>query len=572
MVISVKAQINFNNNTINSQNYSSAIGEQNTSTGLSSFASGKLNASEGSYSISLGYGISATGNSSFGAGLYNSLSGGYSIGIGNYLSATQTKSFIIGSGYNYTNPMVNNIANSLMVGFGSTKPTFFVSTATASDKTGKIGIGDITSPGAKLHIKSDYGEEAVILVEPDLWNADGWAEIRVGNGSNAVKGSYTYGLQLKTDKNYLFDSPNAKVGIGTSTPSEKLEVSGNIKTSGTGYMMTSKVQAIDNKGLSLYGTAGTGIIVMNDGKVGIGTNLPGEKLEVNGKVKSASLQVTTGYAAGKLLQSDASGNAVWTDPAWMISGSNVYKTTGNVGIGTNPTTNRLEVAGTVNATNFTGNGAGLYNVPDIAEQNIILNGHWLSGDGGDEGVFVKNDGTVGIMNNNPIAQLDLADIFEAGGMNLKIGNDCYFTDIDISNSLGLYGCNQSNSSASLKLGSNGVTLTGKEGKLGIGTTTPDALLTVAGKVLAQEIEVSVTAGQGADFVFENDHELQDMVSLEEYIKINKHLPGIPSADEMRQNNINVGDFQIKLLEKIEELTLYVIQLKKEISALNENSL
>jgi len=95
MVISVKAQINFNNNTINSQNYSSAIGEQNTSTGLSSFASGKLNASEGSYSISLGYGISATGNSSFGAGLYNSLSGGYSICIGNYLSATQTKSFII---------------------------------------------------------------------------------------------------------------------------------------------------------------------------------------------------------------------------------------------------------------------------------------------------------------------------------------------------------------------------------------------------------------------------------------------------------------------------------------------
>ncbi|MBM3435052.1 MAG: hypothetical protein FJY07_02415 [Bacteroidetes bacterium] len=359
MVISVKAQINFNNNTINAQNYSSAIGEQNTSTGLSSFASGKLNASEGSYSISLGYGISATGNSSFGAGLYNSLSGGYSIGIGNYLSATQTKSFIIGSGYNYSNPMVNNIPNSLMVGFGSTKPTFFVSTATASDKTGKIGIGDITSPGAKLHIKSDYGEEAVLLIEPNIWNNDGWAEIRVGNGSNAVKGSYTYGLQLKTDKNYLFDSPNAKVGIGTSSPAEKLEVSGNIKASGTGYMMTSKVQAIDNNGLSLYGTASTGIMVMNDGKVGIGTNLPGEKLEVNGKVKSTSLQITTGFANGKLLQSDASGNAVWTDPAWTISGSNVYKSAGNVGIGTPATSNRLEVSGTVNATNFTGNGSGL---------------------------------------------------------------------------------------------------------------------------------------------------------------------------------------------------------------------
>lgn len=233
---SLSAQVNFNNNTVSAENYSSALGVENTSTGLSSFASGKLNTADGMYSVAIGYGNYSSGASSFLGGVYNEASGTGSMGLGLYLRATQFKSFIIGTGYDYENPMFNNVSNSLMIGFGSTKPTFFIGEATGSDETGKIGIGDVTDPQAKLHIKSDYGEDAAILVEPNQWNSDGWAEIQVGNNANAMRGSYTYGLQFKTEKNYLFNSPNAKVGIGTFTPTEKLEVAGKIKT--TGFQLT----------------------------------------------------------------------------------------------------------------------------------------------------------------------------------------------------------------------------------------------------------------------------------------------------------------------------------------------
>jgi hypothetical protein len=57
--------------------------------------------------------------------------------------------------------------------------------------------------------------------------------------------------------------------------------------------------------------------------------------------------------------------------------------------------------------------------------------------------------------------------------------------------------------------------------------------------------------------------LPELQSIEKYVKLNKHLPEIPSAKEMKESGLLVGDFQIKLLQKIEELTLYIIDLKKE---------
>lgn len=107
-----------------------------------------------------------------------------------------------------------------------------------------------------------------------------------------------------------------------------------------------------------------------------------------------------------------------------------------------------------------------------------------------------------------------------------------------------------------------------DGKVGIGTATPSDgfLLTVAGGINAQEILVTETAG-GADFVFEDDYKLKTLFDVEEYIKQNKHLPEIPSAQQMEQDGINMGELQIKLLQKVEELTLYIIQQQKEIETL-----
>ncbi|MNR27803.1 hypothetical protein D3C85_1450900 [compost metagenome] len=61
----------------------------------------------------------------------------------------------------------------------------------------------------------------------------------------------------------------------------------------------------------------------------------------------------------------------------------------------------------------------------------------------------------------------------------------------------------------------------------------------------------------------------DLKELDEYIKLNKHLPNIPSADEMVKNGLDVAEMDALLLSKIEELTLYVIELKKELEALKQ---
>ncbi len=106
-----------------------------------------------------------------------------------------------------------------------------------------------------------------------------------------------------------------------------------------------------------------------------------------------------------------------------------------------------------------------------------------------------------------------------------------------------------------------------DGRVGIGTKdlTKGYLLTVAGGINARE--VLVTADAGADFVFQKGFQLKSLPEVENYVKTNKHLPDVPSAAEMQKNGLNMGEFQIKLLQKVEELTLYVIEQQKEIEAL-----
>jgi hypothetical protein len=76
-------------------------------------------------------------------------------------------------------------------------------------------------------------------------------------------------------------------------------------------------------------------------------------------------------------------------------------------------------------------------------------------------------------------------------------------------------------------------------------------------------EVKVTTTPTADFVFEHNYDLPKLEDVEKQIKENKHLPEIASAEEMKKEGVNVGEFQIKLLQKIEELTLYSIEQNKK---------
>ncbi|MEN2401779.1 tail fiber protein [Flavobacterium sp. MC2016-06] len=104
------------------------------------------------------------------------------------------------------------------------------------------------------------------------------------------------------------------------------------------------------------------------------------------------------------------------------------------------------------------------------------------------------------------------------------------------------------------------------GNVGIGTINPTSKLTVAGNINSREVKVSVDAG--ADFVFDNDYNLPSLESVSDYIKENKHLPEIASAKEMQKDGINLSEMNIKLLQKMEEMTLYMIQMNKNLEEQN----
>jgi hypothetical protein len=92
------------------------------------------------------------------------------------------------------------------------------------------------------------------------------------------------------------------------------------------------------------------------------------------------------------------------------------------------------------------------------------------------------------------------------------------------------------------------------------------ILNVLGGILADSIRLALSS-DWADKVFDKDYKLKPLQELEQYISANKHLPGIPSASEVEANGVNVGDLETKLLEKIEELHLYILQQQKQIDKL-----
>ncbi|PRY48080.1 hypothetical protein B0I27_11614 [Arcticibacter pallidicorallinus] len=105
----------------------------------------------------------------------------------------------------------------------------------------------------------------------------------------------------------------------------------------------------------------------------------------------------------------------------------------------------------------------------------------------------------------------------------------------------------------------------ESGNVGIGTSNPTYKLTVAGNIAVREVKVTVNAG--ADFVFHDNYNLKPLPELESFIKKNNHLPEIASAKEMESEGMNLSEMNIKLLQKIEELTLYVIKQQKDIEEL-----
>lgn len=100
------------------------------------------------------------------------------------------------------------------------------------------------------------------------------------------------------------------------------------------------------------------------------------------------------------------------------------------------------------------------------------------------------------------------------------------------------------------------------GQVGIGTNSPTAELTVNGHIHAKEVRVYTAAG--ADFVFDKDYDLLELDKLEKFVTTNQHLPDIPSEKKMIEDGLHLGEMDIRLLQKVEELTLYIIEMNKKL--------
>ena len=108
------------------------------------------------------------------------------------------------------------------------------------------------------------------------------------------------------------------------------------------------------------------------------------------------------------------------------------------------------------------------------------------------------------------------------------------------------------------------------GNIGIGTDNPQAKLAVNGEILAKSVRVNTSNTYWPDYVFGNDYNLMSLRELEQYVNTYKHLPNIPSAQEIEtQGDVDLGSMNALLLEKVEELTRYVIDLQNQIDELKK---
>jgi hypothetical protein len=105
------------------------------------------------------------------------------------------------------------------------------------------------------------------------------------------------------------------------------------------------------------------------------------------------------------------------------------------------------------------------------------------------------------------------------------------------------------------------------GNVGIGTTNPSSLLAVNGTVTSKKVKVT-QSGWG-DYVFHSTYRLRPLPEVEKFIQQYHHLPEIPSAEEIEKDGLDLGDNQSAVVVKIEELTLYIINLSKEVEALKK---
>jgi hypothetical protein len=216
---------------------------------------------------------------------------------------------------------------------------------------------------------------------------------------------------------------------------------------------------------------------------------------------------------------------------------------GNVGIGTTYPSSKLEVVGTIRSYEPLALGSTINSFQLINERsgnvggNTLINRLWTRRDGAlnnwynsrlHDGISIDNDFSTPTVNTKTWWERDPLDNIQSWGT----AGETY--------------------------------LTINAGNVGIGTTAPDAKLTVNGNIHAKEVKIDLNI-PAPDYVFASDYKLKTLQEVDAYIKANSHLPEIPSAQEFEKNGLMLAEMNMSLLKKVEELTIYAIDQEKKIN-------
>ncbi len=354
------------------------------------------------------------------------------------------------------------------------------------------------------------------------------------------------------------------VGIGTSTPSKNLTLSSGSNlffriekpqfqnyfdlgvTSHTATIGYSSGTSI-NSNLQFLTNGIARMQIAHDGNVGIGTTSPKEMLQVGElwtfhssghkiigynydydlgnsyRIAEDEVSIIRFTSGGDIQFSHAlSGTAASEITSWQES--LLLKNNGHVGIGTTTPRAKFNIYhnGVYDAQEFfTGQDHFLLSAPNPGEGNYFGGITWQS-------ASRRRASIAAVMEHSDSDHVGLA--FFTQGVD---GPGPFYESMRIAHN----------------------------GNLGIGTSTPGNKLEVNGKIRSKEVIVEATGWP--DYVFADDYELPTLAEIEAYINTHKHLPGMPSAKEVEKNGQFLGDTQQQLLKKIEEMTLYMIELKKE---------
>jgi hypothetical protein len=185
-------------------------------------------------------------------------------------------------------------------------------------------------------------------------------------------------------------------------------------------------------------------------------------------------------------------------------------------------------------------------------------------------------GNVGIGSSSPVAKLDISGNVVLRNYENTKGKGCVINFTSYGEDLQgaqirsyLYLADGVNSKMGLMLSSYSKGFKDElfliDGNVGIGTTSPTNKLDVNGTIHSKEVKVDMEGW--SDFVFKKDYNLPNLEQVEKHIAEKGHLENIPSEEEVLQNGINLGEMNAKLLQKIEELTLYLLKQDKSIEDL-----